>query len=180
MRIQTNLKMRQLLHGKPSSLEDYIAPLPDSLRQFLEDVRVSAWGGLVTLGGRHKSNEESRRDPTGVECLLNKVQMDEFDRRASASLEQITRVGISYALTLKQKIEKTGIPGEFRLIISACRSMTKSIPYTCDVRFHLLRKWNPWLADDIESYEDGAVLTIDWTNQQLPSGAPSIKRVARR
>lgn len=156
--------MRALLNSKAGDLRKLTINLPDTLRQHLADLKFAEQEGLVTSKRRFEGSEEARKDPTGLECLLNKVQMDEFVLRRSTPLLMLTRIGISYALAVKEKLEGTRIPGDFRIIISACRSSAKSIPYTCTFRFHRLRKGNPWLSDDIESYKNEALLTIDWTN----------------
>ena len=164
MKVRTNRKMRSLLKIKSGDLRSVRIELPDALQQHLAALEFTEQKGLVTSSRRIKGSEEARKDPTGVECLLNKLQMDEFVPRRSTSLRMLTRLGVSYALAVKEKLEKTRIPGDFRIIVSASRSLDKSIPYTCTFRFHRLRKISPWLKEDIESYKSEALLTIDWTN----------------
>jgi hypothetical protein len=156
--------MRSLLKNKSADLQSVRIALPDVLTQDLADTDFVEHEGLVTFKGGFKAGGEAKKDPTGVECLLNKLQMDEFVPRRSTSLLTLTRIGISYALAVKEKLERTRIPGEFRIVVSAGRSLTRAIPFTCTFRFHRLRKRNPWLKDDIESYKNEAILTIDWSN----------------
>jgi len=156
--------MRTLLHGRARPLERFKVALPDSLRKFLEEAEIVDRTGVVVFTGGFKDDGKPCTDPTGVECLINKVHMDEFLPGRRASLRQITRIGISYALALRKKIRETKIAGDFRIIVSASRSLAASRRATCPVGFHVLRKNNPWLVEDIESYKHDAVLTIDWTN----------------
>ena len=164
MRVRVNRKMKSLLKTKSTDLQSVRIALPDALRQHLAEAGFIEHEGLVTFKGGFKAGSEAKKDPTGVECLLNKLQMDEFIPPRSTSLAKLLRIGISYALAVKEKLEKTRISGGFRIILSAGRSSSRTIPHTCTFRFHRLRKNNPWLLDDIESYKNEALLTIDWTN----------------
>jgi len=75
------------------------------------------------------------------------MNMYEYVPRESTSFEDLTRIGISYALALKEKIERARIPGEFRLIISAnstsihrCRTHALSGFTSCDETILGLKK----------------------------------------
>ncbi len=164
MKVQMNRKMKFLLKVKPSELQSVKIELPHALRQALAGIDFIERDGLVTFEGGFKPGCGTKGDPTDLECLLNKVQMDEYVSGRPPSLLMLTRIGISYALAVKEKLEKARFSGDFRIIVSAARSLDDSVPYTCTFRFHRLRKGAPWLNDEIESYENEALLTIDWTN----------------
>jgi hypothetical protein len=165
MNIRTNGKMRSLLDVHSTIVKRDEISLPAPLRQMLEDLELDvAEGGVVARTTLRMNADNAQNDPTGVECLLNKVHVDDFVKRGSLSLKELTQVGILYALAVKDKLERTRIPGMFRVIVSVSSTSIASLPHSCTVRFHRLREDNPWLKEDIESYEDEALLTIDWAN----------------
>jgi predicted membrane chloride channel (bestrophin family) len=89
--------------------------------------------------------------------------MDDYVQEPNPSLEKLAALGIAFALALRNKLTRSPIRGELRLIVSCSRALDVSPPNTCAVRLHRLRAGKSWLADDIESYDQG-VLTIDWLN----------------
>ncbi len=164
LRIRSNWRMRNLLGGRPRPLERFKVALPKSMKKFLKEVEITNRKGLVVFTRGFKDSGEARTDPTGVECLINKEHMDTFLPKGRTSLKQITLVGISYGLALREKIQETKIRREFRIILSSSRSLDGSRRPVCSVRFHVLRKNNPLLADNIESYKLEQLLTVDWNN----------------
>jgi hypothetical protein len=156
--------MRELLPCDEEELHSLKCSLPENLQRTLQEAEFAEIGGMVTFAGSSEPNLEARKDLTGLECLLNKWQMDAYIKEPAPSLERVTAVGICYALELKRKLVRSEIAGNLRLIVSCSPAIDESLPNTCTVHLHKLRPENPWLNDDIESYTAQGVLTIDWQN----------------
>ena len=142
--------------------------LPIRLQQELDAAEFAEVGGFVTFAGNSVPTRDARKDLTGLECLLNKWQMDEYVSEAT-SLEEITLLGICFALALQNKLAGSRVSGELRLVVSCSRALNDSLLNTCTIHLHKLRLENPWLNSDIESYSDQGVLTMDWLNSPAPS-----------
>lgn len=164
MIIRANKAMKALIPCDLDALNSFKCSLPEKLRQALEDAEFAEIGGMVTFAGGSPPSAKANKDLTGLECLLNKWQMDAYIPDPDPSLETVTAIGICYALELRKKLARSEVRGDLRLIVSCSRALDASLPNTCTVHLHKLRPENPWLNDDIESYGVQGVLTIDWVN----------------
>jgi hypothetical protein len=161
MIVKTNQLMNAILGDYENNLEDLAIPIPESLLHELEAEEFAKVDEIITFKGAYTASEEGRKDPTGIECRLNKWHFDEIVVGKLPSIEEITRLGIAFALAIRNKLNKTGIPGSYRIIVSS-NSSSADIGPTCTVRFHQIRDWNFWIRDDLDSYQREALMTIDW------------------
>lgn len=147
--------------GDYKDLEDLAVPLPESMLNDLEKEEFTKVEEIVTLKGAYTPSKEGRKDPTGIECRVNRWHFDEVVADKPPSMQEITRLAISFAMALRRKVDNARIPGKYRIIISS-NSSNADIGPSGSVRFHQIRDWNPWMKEDIESYRREAVMVIDW------------------
>jgi len=127
------------------------AKMLDEINRGFAEVR----GVVAANGPMHKSSGEWRDDETGVECLLNKIHVDDYLDEMTPVKEMVI-IAIAYALKLQDALLASALDGSFRIIISG-----DSVGNSCTVRFHRLRPDQVWLADDLESYKEEALMSID-------------------
>jgi hypothetical protein len=89
----------------------------------------------------HKISGKQQDDATGLECLLNRIHIDDFVDE-STPIKVMIQIAICYALKLKDALLSSTLDGPFRIIISG-----DSPGHSCTVRFHRLRPHQAWLAD---------------------------------
>jgi len=170
MTIRANNAMKELIPSDIGHLSSLQCSLPEKLRQAVEEAKFTEVGGLVTFAGSPEPSTEARMDLTGLECLLNKWQMDAYMADPNPSLQKLTVLGVCFALALRERLLCSDIRGELRLIVSSNRALEDSLPNTCTVHLHKLRPDNPWLSDGLKSYGPQGVLTIDWLNSVAERG----------
>jgi hypothetical protein len=105
----------------------------------------------------------NRDDETGFECSLSKLHVEDFASN-DLPLPELTRLGIAYALRLRDALLRSSLSGHFRIIIAAQLpdpdiNVNGSI---CTIRFHRIRTGQVWADDDLDNYGMEAVLTIDF------------------
>jgi len=171
---RANKTMRSLVPCDISDLSSLQCALPEPLREALQEAEFAEVGGLVTFVSGSEPCDEARKDLTGLECLLNKWHIDAYIRGPAVSLEELTRVGICYALALQERVSHAPVYGQLRIIVSSSRAFDESLPNNCTVYLHQLRPDNTWLNEDLESYASSGVLTIDWLNPGSVSSRPAL------
>ena len=98
---------------------------------------------------------DSYPDATGFEAFINHMHLEDELELPAADPTVLAQAG-RYATELADRLERA-FPGEtFVLIIGLGDS--------CTVRFHKLRSGESWIADDLEGYENEAVMVV-----QIPS-----------
>ena len=89
--------------------------------------------------------------PRGFEAFINHVHLDDELELPAADPMVLVQAG-RYATELADRLERA-YPGEvFVLIIGLGDS--------CTVRFHKLRPGESWIADDLEGYENEAMMVV--------------------
>jgi hypothetical protein len=92
-------------------------------------------------------NANNFPDRTGFECFVNHVHLA-FD-----GTQQSLQSCLEYAMALRNQLAKIGKDRQFMVILTLSDD-------DCVVRFHELRKSERWLADDLETYREEAVLAL--------------------
>src|SRR5215470_16016930 len=125
-------------------------------------MRIVEIEGAVVVENASGWDDSFVNDLTGLECFVNHYHID---RPGDGSLRASAIAGIVAAKEFKRMIEATGIPGDFRVIVSANYNPDPDPPFNgAVVRFHKIRPNNSWLDHDLEAYKYEGILTIDWTN----------------
>lgn len=108
--------------------------------------------GAIFLSERYLSSFvslEDFSDLTGLECFVNSLHIDDF----------VDDNWIATAIWFYEKTSsllKSKYPNAFfRFIISCCE-------LSCTVRFHKIRSGEQWICDDVDTYEDEAILILDY------------------
>ena len=103
-------------------------------------------------------------DETGFECSLSKIHVEDFVAE-DLPLAEVTRVGIAYALRLRDALLRlrSVLTGTFRIIVDAQLPSPDLDVHgsVCTVRFHKVRPGQVWLDDDLDAYKLNAVLVIE-------------------
>ena len=97
-------------------------------------------------------NLESVSGETGFEALHNHVHIEDEPPPGQATPAETLRQAARYVRSLAALLEAQYPDRAFRIVFTVGDS--------CVVRFHTDRPDSPWLADDIEGYEDTAVLDV--------------------
>jgi hypothetical protein len=101
--------------------------------------------------------EKSNEDETGIECGISKMHVGDFIDEAVTNSAAMIRIGISYAMALKDALIHSQVEGPFRIIIAGDEGSG-----TCVIRFHRVRPRQKWLLENLEEYKNGPVMTIDF------------------
>lgn len=119
-------------------------------------------GGVVERKGcvLLKAMKSSSRNPvirpgddeTGYECFENHIHIIPKGLRVTSPLD----LAVGYADQLALMLQASRLRGPFRIIVGY-----EPKHRTSTVRFHRLRQGQVWLLEDLESYKEEAVLTID-------------------
>jgi hypothetical protein len=160
-----NTKMKRILGGDIQTLASMTFELPQPLLLELDGAEFIEIGGLVVLKGSYKpTGAVNDPDPTGTECSINKWHIEDLLQTTSYSESFLAKAGIRFAQEIRTRLLATLIQGEFRVIVSVTDPLDDSLPLGCTVRCHKRRPENPWLREDLEGYENEALLVIDWIN----------------
>jgi hypothetical protein len=149
--LRANAEMRRLIDalGSPS-----LPPLSGSILRGLDDGVVEVEGCVLLRAMRPaagRSDAPPHRDHTHRECSINRHRFD-----ALHGADRALATALTYAGQLVEMLERSGCAGPFRVILSR-----DPADRSCNVRFHRLRQDESWLADDLESYGEEAVLVLD-------------------
>ena len=112
---------------------------------------LSEVGEFVLLKNNYVANKHIKpadhEDKTGFECFINHVHLP-FDG-TGASL----KFCLSYAIALQKGLARIAKNRSFRVIVAV-------EDLGCTVRFHQVRQGESWVAEDLESYTEEAVLLL--------------------
>lgn len=111
---------------------------------------------------------DNQDDETGFECSISKIHIEDFVG-SDLSLAETTRYGVAYAVRLRDALLRSIASGVFRIIVDAQLpdpdlGVGGSI---CTVRFHKVRAHQVWLDDELESYNENAVLVFEFAATAL-------------
>ena len=154
MRVRSKYLMKDLIGiaaNDPSLVSARIpAKMLDEINRGFAEVR----GVVAANGPIHKSSgEEFPRK--NFNSAINKIHVDDYLDELTPVKEMVINA-IAYALKLQDALLASALDGPFRIIISG-----DSVGNSCTVRFHRLRPDQVWLADDLESYKEEALMSID-------------------
>lgn len=134
--------------------------VPNELMNLLSAGLVSE-GDCVFLRSlysrRGNAVRESFPDEVGYECFVNHIHVDDY------TTEVPLPVGLALVNELGAIWAQQGMGGTLRVILS-------SDDIDCVLRCHLLRQDQSWLADDIETYRNEAILVADFEMKQTSAG----------
>lgn len=164
MTVRTNRAMLDLLGGDAEFFEPNSVPVPEQLLRELSGGFKEVHGRIVPTGFEGDVAAEPTLDETGFECLLSKAYIQDFVTQ-NPSLSELCRVGLAYGFYVRRAIAESEVHGDFRFIVDAqLPDPNGPQENTCSVRFHKLRRDQPWLSEDLESYKHNAILVMDWSN----------------
>lgn len=156
MKVRTNQMMNKLLGPEAIHPDRIIVCVPDKMLDEIRNGFEEIDDCVVAKGWFGASIDKAGDNEAGVECLLSKVHVDSFVD-AMMPLKEMVRIGVAYALKLKDALAESGVVGPFRIIIAGNNQGN-----TCTVRFHRLRARQAWLASDLDGYSTEAVMAIDF------------------
>lgn len=93
-------------------------------------------------------------DLTGYECFVNHVHIEDFLGDGRFTQKELLQKGILFALATRKALRTLKKSREFCLIIALNKS-------GCSFRFHTVRENESWLANDLNSYSQEAILVIE-------------------
>jgi hypothetical protein len=169
MATSTNKQMLELLGGDPEFYEPNSEPVPAVLVGKLKEGFKEVDGCVVPRSFQARSIWSEKRpransvdDETGFECSLSTVNLEDFVD-AGVPLSELARIGCAYAMYLRRALLASPVLGNFRIIVDAQVPDAKlRVGRVCSVRFHKVRLDQAWLADDLESYRENALLVLDF------------------
>jgi hypothetical protein len=169
MNVRASSSMKALLGVDADRPECIRVPCPAGLAAGLRSGFKEVDGCVVPASLQSESIWSTARprvnnqdDETGFECNLSKIHVEDFVAD-DLSLSEVARLGIAYAVRLRDALLQSVLSGTFRIIgdaqlPDADLNMHGSI---CTVRVHKVRPGQIWLDDDLEAYKLNAVLVID-------------------
>jgi hypothetical protein len=169
MSLRWNQAMLTLLGGdsefvEPSSVSMSVA-LTGCIVQGFKEVDgcvVPSSFASTSIWNSARRKIENIDDETGVEVALSEVHIENFVEKA-IDISELARLGLDFGFFLRRELKKSGIPGPFRIVVSA-RSADPDLRVsdTCTVRFHRQRTGQVWLADDLEQYREEAIAVLEF------------------
>jgi len=141
--MKSNLRMRRLL--------DRLNINPDRIlhSEITETPQLQFVNGCVFLAEEYAGSKVANSqfsDRTGYECFVNHVHFQ--TGRDKQALEEV----FDYASAIRKALLSSS-DGSFEIILSVADG--GSI-----LRFHKCRPGETWLSEDLESYEQEAILTV--------------------
>ena len=168
MNVRANRSMKELLGEDADRPECIGVPCPAGLAAGLQSGFKEVDGCVVpgsfesdSIWSTARPPVRNQDDETGFECSLSKIHIEDFVAE-DLPLSEVTRVGIAYALRLRDALLRSVLTGTFRIIVDAqLPSQDLDVHGSvCTVRFHKVRPGQFWLDDDLDAYKLNAVLVI--------------------
>jgi hypothetical protein len=145
--------------GRPRVLRDAIHDLPAALLDKAALPLTEKDGCVVPAQNPSVTWID---DETGTECFWSKFRLEDF-LPAATPLEEVARTALDFVWPLRSSFVSSRLSGAFRMIASIeSPSIVKASP-SCTIRFHRLRPAQVWVADNLESYKDEAIMACDFT-----------------
>jgi hypothetical protein len=149
--LRMNAAMSSLLAGV---LPDFVPPefrqlVAEGFTQVGGHVGWQAWapaGGAVDVTPFH--------DSTGFECTANSLHVEDYLAPQPGG-HRLAPIALACARLLANQLR--------RWVADPCRIIVNVRPAdgTSTLRFHKIREDESWIADDLEGYQDEAVLVLD-------------------
>jgi hypothetical protein len=169
MNVRANRSMKGLLGVDAGRPECIRVPCPAGLAADLQSGFKEVDGCVVpgsfesdSIWSTARPRVNNRDDETGFECSLSKIHVEDFVAD-DLPLSDLARLGIAYALRLRDALLRSVLSGTFRIIVDAQLPNPDLDVHdsVCTVRFHKARPGQVWLDDDLDVYKLNAVLVIE-------------------
>jgi hypothetical protein len=146
-----NRQMRELLHGHSDYLDAQGAnPSDQTLQAILKEGITHENGGFFLKALLRKGGNARRKDfpdMTGYECFINHLHLDRIDMTI-----QPLKSAVEFGTAVREELKIHAYAGNKFKVIVVCNEDG------CSVRFHLIRKNESWLAENIETYSEGILV----------------------
>lgn len=133
------------------------AKMPGRLREVAESALVEVEGAVLVdnlyLSGMPPS--PTSQDLTGYECFVNHFHLDDYTRGDQFGL------GL---LVMKRILERFNAQFPDRVL----RSIIAFNGDEFSVRFHVVRQGESWLTENLNDYQNDAILVIDSSDLGMP------------
>lgn len=93
-------------------------------------------------------------DLTGYECFVNHVHIEDYLSGAKPGSDALLEQGLAFANKIVEELSSLFPEKQFKAIVTANKS-------GCSVRFHLIRRGENWLSDDLDKYVQEAILVLE-------------------
>ena len=158
MKVRFNQSMLALLGGDPEYFEMPTHELPPMLLDRARTRLTEVNGCLVPASNLAVTWVD---DETGTECFWTKFHLNDFIPEDSA--EELARTALEFVWPLRSAFEASRLSGSFRMVASVDNPSPDEANPRCTIRFHRIRPGQTWLAEDLESYKQEAILACDFT-----------------
>ena len=157
--MRMNSKMAELLDNLEIDLSNPLNVMTTCSPPELVSAEESIFLQDEYAGAKHLSLSDFQ-DRTGHECFVNHVHFAVSDDKATKM-----RI-IGYSLTLQKLLQPLSTGRKFSIIVSVADQ-------TGTVRFHQFRPSEPWLAEDLEGYEEAVleISTIEYVSEGREAAA---------
>ena len=144
-------------------------PVPHELEALL-NAGISRQGELTMLAAleqRYFGIESVSLGPTGIECFVNHVHIDDYVPADDALC--LFSTGWQMGLDLKERLPRDK---GYVIILSLSPADYDDGLWVCSLRFHTLRAAEAWLHEDLESYVHEGIIrcvvgrTINMTSDE--------------
>ena len=143
MKVRANARMRALLGADVEAAVCPISACPDPLVADLQDGFRVETGCFVPkhynrrIWSASRPFVDNQDDETGLECSLSKVHIDDY-LEDEISLRDIARVGIAYAVRLRDALRQSVPSGNFRIpTLNDVRTAVSSDPTFATLLSHV-------------------------------------------
>lgn len=156
--IRMNSRMQELYRAAELATTPRKQTLNNKLAALLNSGFVRTGGAylLKTQAKFSKTPTTSFQDLTGYECFVNHIHIDDYltdmdtDPNQLINLEQ----GIAFARRIVEELASSFLQERFTIIVAYGQS-------GCSVRFHLMRSGERWISDNLDDYEEEALLVLE-------------------
>jgi len=149
--IRANAEMQRLIDRLDSAS---LPPVSGRILRYLDDGVVERDGCVLlkalAVGGTFDAR--AHHDRTGYECAVNRLDFAGI----AAQPDHALTTALTYAGQLVDMLDRSGVPGRFRVILSH-----HPRDGSCTVRFHRQRVAESWQPDAGEAEPGAAVLVLD-------------------
>ena len=150
-----NSRMKNLIESNGIDLENLPRP-PDALCRIVDSGFVRTNDSIVLktqASGARSVKLSDFPDETGYEAFVNHFHLEDYLSNDEMSTSDRLRVGIALARNLRELLRFSFPMENFAVILSV-----NGAHYI--VRFYKIRTGQDWLVDDLETYEEEALLVF--------------------
>lgn len=161
--MKMNRKMKELYTSLESAKADDESCMGSQLVTLLESGFAQANGAILLKRLKEftkGATPVSFPDLTGYECFVNHIHVEDYVgyREDGLEPEGTLKQGFIFAHRLLEKLSSSFQKSPFTVILAFGAS-------GCSIRFHSTRVGEQWLSDDLEKYEQEALLVLESSPQ---------------